>query len=31
MDQGAGKPGVARVIQVSLSGETFVRRPEEVR
>ena len=31
MDQGPGKEGVARVIDVSLSGETFVRRPEEVR
>jgi len=31
MDQGAGKPGIGRVVLVSLSGESFVRRPEEVR
>ncbi|MFI5401944.1 MAG: prepilin-type N-terminal cleavage/methylation domain-containing protein [Planctomycetota bacterium] len=31
MEQGAGKPGIGRVVVVSLSGESFVRRPEEVR
>ena len=31
MDQGGGKPGVGRVVLVSLSGESFVRRPEELR
>lgn len=31
MDQGAGKPGIGRVVVVSLSGEGFVKRPEEVR
>ena len=31
MEQGAGRPGIARVVLVSLSGESFVKRPEEVR
>lgn len=31
MEQGAGKPGIGRVVLVSLSGESFVKRPEEVR
>jgi prepilin-type N-terminal cleavage/methylation domain-containing protein len=31
MEQGGGKEGVKRVVLVSLSGESFVKRPEEVR
>ncbi len=31
MDQGVGKPGIGRVVLVSLSGESFVKRTEEVR
>ena len=31
MDQGVEKRGVGRVVEIALSGESFVRRPEEVR
>jgi hypothetical protein len=31
MDQGGGRPGIGRVVLISLSGETFLKRPEEVR
>jgi hypothetical protein len=31
MDQGEGKAGPRRVVTVALSGETFVRLPEELR
>jgi prepilin-type N-terminal cleavage/methylation domain-containing protein len=31
MDQGGGRPGIGRVVLISLSGESFLKRPEEVR
>lgn len=31
MEQGAGRAGISRVVLVSLSGESFIKRPEEVR
>jgi hypothetical protein len=31
MEQGADRAGIARVVLISLSGESFIKRPEEVR